>query len=393
MNTSSIVHIFIDEFSTPDLEINKTGNEQFFIYAAVIIRETDLDAARKTHATIVNKYYSARGYIKSSKIPNNEKGYILTLNTLTELRAFTHSVCALVVDKSKISSDSGLNFKRSFIKFFNKLLTQHFANQYEEFHIVADKTGNQEFQLSLKTYLEEQANLGMTLFSNNTFDTSDDVSGEQLIQLADFYAGAIGRYYCGKYDHNRAEVINSILRQKLSVLWYPEDYVSLIASSAQFDSNFDVGLMKSAIETAKSYLVSSPEDIIGCEIIHYILQESTKNPKRAISSKEIKANLSCRGVEIGDPITKISELRGKGVLIISPIGKKGYKLPTCEEELADFFNRLSSNVIPQLIRGNTINIVLNEKTAGKYNILGHQEFRLLGDLCKTVHDSDHLQRK
>lgn len=390
MNTSSIVHIYIDEFSTPDLEIDKTGNEQFFVYAAVIIRETDLVAARETLASVISKYYSARGYIKSSKIPKDEKGYVLTLNTLTELRALPHSVCALVVDKSEISRDSGLSYKRSFVKYFNKLLTRHFVDQYEEFHIVADKTGSHEFQLSLQSYLEQNANLGRTLFSNNTFDISDDVTGEQLIQLADFYAGTLGRYYCGKYDSKRAEVINNILRSKLSILWYPDDYVSLIASSSQFDSNFDQELMKSAIETAENYLVSYSEDTIGREIIQYILQESIRNPRRAISSKEIKANLASRGIEIGDPITKISDLRGKGVLIISPIGRKGYKFPTSEEELADFFNRLSSNVVPQLVRGNTINRVLNEKTVGKYNILGHPEFRLLCALCRTVQDSSHL---
>lgn len=312
------------------------------------------------------------------------------MNTLTELRALPHSVCALVVDKSEISRDSGLSYKRSFVKFFNKLLTRHFVDQYEEFHIVADKTGSQEFQLSLQSYLEQNANLGRTLFSNNTFDTSDDVTGEQLIQLADFYAGTLGRYYCGKYDSKRAEVINNILRSKLSLLWYPDDYVSLIASSSQFDSNFDQELMKSAIETAENYLVSYSEDTIGREIIQYILQESIRNPRRAISSKEIKANLANRGIEIGDPITKISDLRGKGVLIISPIGKKGYKFPTSEEELADFFNRLSSNVVPQLVRGNTINRVLNEKTVGKYNILGHPEFRLLCELCRMVQDSSHI---
>ena len=385
----SIAYIYIDEYSTPDLEVNKEGNEPFFVYAAVIIQESEISVARAMLASIISKYYG-RGYIKSSRITKDERGYALTLNTLTDLRDLPHSVCALVIDKSKIASNSGLWFKRSFIKFFNKLLAHHFTDQFEEFHIIADKTGNQEFQASLKEFLEDNAYLGATLFSNNSFDVSDDVTGETLIQLADFYAGTIGRYYCGKYDKNRAEVINTFLRSRLSVLWFPEDYVSLIASYAQFDSNFDHDLMAAAIETAEKYLSMRPDDAIGCELINYLLQESIKNPRRPISSKEIKANLATRGIEIGDPITKVSDLRGKGVIIISPIGKKGYKFPTSEEELAEFYNRLSSNVIPQLIRGNKLNDVLNEKSFGKYNILGHDGFRLLGDLCKKVQDANHL---
>ena len=65
---------------------------------------------------------------------------------------------------------------------------------------------------------------------------------------------------------------------------------------------------------------------------------------RHISSKELKERLLNRKIEIGDPIVKVSELRDHGVLLVSPIGKKGYKFPTSEKELAEFYNRLSANV-------------------------------------------------
>ena len=119
-------------------------------------------------------------------------------------------------------------------------------------------------------------------------------------------------------------------------------------------------------------------------MIKYILQESSLNPCRVISSKEIKQNLQSRGIDIGDPISKIASLRSKEVVIISPQGKKGYKFPTSEKELADFYDRLRDNVIPQLQRCQIINNVLQEKAFGKYGILKQKEYEILSRLCDVV---------
>lgn len=72
------------------------------------------------------------------------------------------------------------------------------------------------------------------------------------------------------------------------------------------------------------------------------------------------------------------------MVIISPQGKKGYKFPTSEKELADFYDRLRDNVIPQLQRCQIINNVLQEKAFGKYGILKQKEYEILSRLCDVV---------
>ena len=80
------------------------------------------------------------------------------------------------------------------------------------------------------------------------------------------------------------------------------------------------------------------------------------------------------------------------MVIISPQGKKGYKFPTSEKELADFYDRLRDNVIPQLRRCQTINNVLQEKSIGKYGILKHEEYKLLNNLCEVIGIERHLDQ-
>ena len=380
---SKTVHIYIDEYGTPDLEIGKGGNEEYFIYAAVVIAKEELEEANRVYNKVIDDDFQQQGYIKSAHIPNNKNGYARTINALTTLKQLKHHVFALIVDKSNFSKHKGLSIKQVFIKYFQRLLAEHFYNTYDEFHIYADRTGGSEFIQSLEIFMADTVGIAPTLFSNNSIQYCDDRKNN-LIQLADFYAGVIGRYFCGKYEESRAKTIHDSIRTRLSVQWVPHDTISFIVASNDFDAAFNSELFQLSIKTAEEYLEKYYDDRGGCELIKYIIQEARYNPMRHISSKELKERLLNRKIEIGDPIVKVSELRDHGVMLVSPIGKKGYKFPTSEKELAEFYNRLSANVIPQLRRGYILNEVLKERSVGKYNIMNDSRFETLCELSQVI---------
>ena len=383
MDDSKVAYVFVDEYGTPDLEVGKEGNTPFFVYAAVVIPASEIIKARSIHGEMIASDFKA-GFIKSSKISNDKNGFAQYLTGLTKLKSLQHYVTALIVDKSKIKTPSGLSYKPIFIKYFQRLLSKSFFETYSEFHIVADKTGSKEFISSLENYMRETAGIEPTLFSNNTFEMKDDRTEEVLIQFADLYAGVIGRYFCGKFDENHAQAIHDVIKTRLSIEWFPEESIPMIAATNGFDSTFDSKLFELSVNTAVQYLNSGKDDKVGCELLNYLIQESRRNPKRHISSKEIKEYLTAKRIEIGDPINKVSELRDAGVIVISPIGKKGYKFPTTEKEIAEFLNRLSSNVVPQLKRGYIINDTLSRLSFGAYNVLKSSEFELLNKLSEIV---------
>ena len=187
MNT----YIFIDECGTTSLKTEKSGVMPYLVYSAVIIEDKDLALARQTLQETIKKCNIQQGYIKSQNLKYNKR-----IQVLNYIKKFNHYVYCLVIDKAKIDTNSGLQYKQSFIKFFQRLLSEHFRQRYDEFHITFDKLGWPEFQQSLKKYMTDNCLIGQDLFTNNTFNLADDTKEEPLLQIADVYAGTINKYYC-----------------------------------------------------------------------------------------------------------------------------------------------------------------------------------------------------
>ena len=373
-------YIYIDESGTPSLELEKSGVLPYMVYSAVIIKDENVDAAKNLLQMIIKNNNIQQGFIKSQNLNYNKR-----VKVLTAFKGVDHHVISLVIDKSKIDKDSGLQYKTSYIKYFQRLLSKQFLQDYDEIHIVFDKLGYSDFQNSLKQYMFEHGIMGRTLFSFNTFRLAEDTREEVLLQYADVYAGTICKYYCHQYDKEQAQHIHNIISGNVTIEWFPWESITLFAAENLFSDHFDQELYELSLDTAKRYIESHNNiDLEGVELIKYMIQESTRNPFRVISSKEIKQNLQKGGIEIGDPISKISFLRSCKVVIISPQGKKGYKFPTSEKELADFYDRLRDNVIPQLKRCRILNNVLQEKSVGKYGVLKHKEYDILNQLCEIV---------
>jgi len=376
----SVAHVFIDEYGTPELDITKPGVTPYFIYTGVVIEEHELLKAKVVHEHIVKTYFG-NTHMKSRNIANDEKGHAKRMKILAELSNFNHYTIALLVDKSKLNT-KGFEYKKSFIKFFNNLLSKQFVNKFSEYHLYLDKVGRPEFQLSLEEYMKNNGH-ARTLFSNNTFELSDDITEEPLIQIADFYAGCVGKYYCGIFNKNQADAIHNIIKSYLFIDWFPLEFTNYFGAVAFNENRFDKRIVEIAIKTANDYL-SQQDDEVGCEIVKLLLQETYINPYKHISSGEIKRKIKAKGINIGDPINEIAKLRSKGVFIVSPLGKKGYKFPSNEKEIAEFFDRLSSNVVPQLKRGHILHKILVEQSLGASNILGREEFSLLNTLINMT---------
>lgn len=379
-------YIYIDESGTPSLEIEKKGVLPYMVYSAFIIEEDSITKAKELLSQVIKDNHIQQGYLKSVHLHDDDGGYNKRINILNALKSLEHYVIALIIDKSKIEGASGLQYKQSYIKYFQRMLSKQFLQRYDEFHIVFDRLGRKDFQESLVAYMQHTGIVGRTLFSNNSFCLAEDSTEEPLLQFADFYAGTINKCFCQKFEPSKARHIHDgYLKGKVTYEWFPDDSITLIAAENIFSDRFDRNLYNIAIDTAQRYINAHENgDIEGVELIKYLLQESTLNPLRVISSKEIKQYLQKRGYEIGDPINKISELRSNEVIIISPLGKKGYKFPTSEKELSEYFDRLRVNVIPQIKRGYIINNVLQEKLFGKFGVLKHKEYDVLNKLCEIV---------
>lgn len=382
--TERNIYVFIDEYGTPELDYTKVGVTEFFVYAAIIIAEPFLQSARDIYHEIIDSDFHGK-YIKSKRIRNDERGFAKRANVLSKLRSLDFYVETLVVDKKHIRQDGGLGYKQIFEKYFQKILLTPIKNAFDEVYVVFDKTGYPDFQRSLKSYMEQNVGLEPTLFSRNSYELKDDKTEEPLLQFADFYAGTIGRCLCSK--EKMLEHIVEILREHVFLNWFPIEYMPITVVLQNGTENFDINILKIAQSSIVDYLNKKPTDEAETAVAKLLLDDSITTPLRYISSGEIRRRLLYKGVQIGDPIRTISKLRDNGLLIVSPLSKRGYKLPTSIEQVKDFFNRMSNNVVPQLKRGFKFHQKLTEKSVGKYNLWSDaEELNLLHKLIDLANN-------
>lgn len=374
-------YIFIDEFGTPALNIDSLGVEPYFIYVAVLIESENLEKAKKSLQSVRDKYNQGSP-LKANRIPNNDKGHSKRLNILKAFSGeFPHIVKALVVDKKELHSP-GLKIKKVFIKYFNQvLLKTYHSYQYSEIHVVLDKTGHPAFVEELGRYMAKHIPQE-DLFHRNTFTLKEDREEEPLLQIADFYASCIGKVFCDKINVNQANALYNCLREYTFCEWFPREKRNYLCAKNAGDDEYSENIVEIAVKSAYAYLDSPKSSEIGKEIVNYFLMENRFYPFRIICSGQIKDRLRLLNLNITNPIEEIAHLRDAGVLIVSPLDQRGYKLPCSIGEIKSFYDRISTNIIPQLRRAFVLDKVISEGSVGEINVL--KEMEQLSSLVKVV---------
>jgi len=381
------VHIFIDESGNSSLNLDKKGTPSHFIYTAVVISDNNLEEARKLQEKISKLYFQGT-HIKGSNIGNDEKGLEKRIKIAHELSTFTHFVKIMVVDKEQLDG-KGFTYRKSFYKFFQRIFTNSIINNFDSYEICIDKFGHPEFQAELINYMDKNG-IASDLFNDNrNFRILDDKIEEPLIQFADFYSNSIFSYYCDSHYNPNSEKIHEILASRLQVDFFPFPHISYMGSKYFPDSNFNKEIYDIAIKSAEQYIDNNPKEELKCEILKYLLKIANINPNKLSSTKDLlqlsrnyNQELSQWGLR-----KEIGELRDNGVLIISPQGKYGYKLPCNEKEIREFFDRLSSSIIPMIQRLSFFNDKLTTLSTGNYNILSNVEYSTLLSLVNTLNKS------
>lgn len=392
-NKQKKAYIFIDEYGTPALNIESSGVKPYFIYVAVLIESENLEKAKESLRFVRDKYNQGSP-LKASKIPNDDKGHTKRVNILRSFSGdFPHVVQALIVDKKELTSP-GLEIKKVFIKYFNRALLKIYNSyQYSEIHVVLDRTGSPAFAEELRRYMAKHIPQE-DLFYRNSFTLKDDKEEEPLLQIADFYASCIGKVFCDKKMNTvQANALYNYLREYTFCECFPRERMNYLCAKNAGDNEYCEEIVDMAIKSAYAYLESSKSSETGREIVKYFLMENQFYPFRIICSGQIKDRLKLQNLQITNPIEEISHLRDAGVLIISPLDKRGYKLPCSIEEIKRFYDRISRNVIPQLRRAFTLNRVIVEGSVGKINIL--KDMEQLSKLVKVVTSplEEQIQKK
>lgn len=382
-----VAHIFIDEMKNGSLPVEVNCNNNYYVIAAVVVSADHLQEMKDVHNKIISTYFRQAGFLKSKSISRKS----IWTDIANRLKAVPHYVSYLAIDMSKLDGEGLQSNKWSFEKYFQNLINKRFLEIFREVHIVFDKTRSTKFQSSLEHYMQSKG-FGTDLFSQNTFKCKDDIAEEPLLQIADFYAGIVGRYYrdaeCDK-AMGMSDVYDSI-RDRIIPLHFPYKEISLRIAQGLSKDEFNQEIFDIAVNSAKSYLEKHKDHETECEIVSHILDEAYKNPFRFVSSKEISRIMRLKHNKGRvNPIITIGGVRDKGAIIVSHKHTKsgGYKLPCNEAEIHGFYNSFTLNVIPQLRRIGIMNNVLLENSRGTINVLNHDDYKVLSELVDKARNT------
>lgn len=208
------LHVFVDEYGDPNLDVEREGASAAYIVAAACVRESALNKAVADVAAIRRRYFQS-GEMKSSSIGANDRRRLQIVRDLSKLDIFVIAFCA---NKKAIDKNSGLAFKKSFIKYFANAIYKRIELCGDDFHVIADEHGTRQFQVELKAYLERR--FARDLFSKTSFQF-DNSKNNLMLQVADVYAGSLARLHDENKMSSQHEALREALRVRVSLTLWP----------------------------------------------------------------------------------------------------------------------------------------------------------------------------
>lgn len=382
-------YAFIDEFGNHDLETIKEGASNFFILVAVLVPEEGLKDL-EYQAEEVRKRYFQTGEMKSSGIGNNHKRRISILNAISDLGFKFYS---LVVDKDRINKDSGLQYKKSFLKYLNGKVYNKLFSQFNDVHIIADEHGRDEYKESFKRYIED--NHKPDMFYKAKFELVQSKS-RVLVQLADLIVGSISKVYEKKAPPGLKEACLGLIKQKCIGLdewptkfqaYYPPDtttdefsqliFTHSLSSAELFIENNESKQdedIRLQVAAARFLVFNSrwvdKESYIATRVIRDHLLESGYGD---VSEQRLRSNI-------------IAKLRDGDVIISS--SNKGYKIPCSFIDMETFVETVNSKIKPLLERLGRARESLHLASHGEIDILKGPNHPHLVSFIETLAKSD-----
>lgn len=366
---SEKVYIFGDEFGTSTLNQNDVKNITHFVYAAIVVKESNLVKAREVRDSISQNFFYGNPIKSNSRVLKDEKKRIEILEYL--IKNLNFIIYLLVVDKEKLSKGTGgLRFKEVFYKYFRGIFVSQINNNFSEFEIFMDNLISEKYSSELKNYIVQN-------YQNNFFEQyhiSDD-KDEPLIQLADLIAGSYGRVFNASFMSNNSEEILYTLKSITpNITFFPDKFDNktfVVNPEKQIDSEVYEIVRNDAIK-----IHDTVADDLSKAVLDYLLWHQKVIPFKYAQTYEITNALKYyNGKELSIENLRIivKELRFKGIIIVSSSSTSGYKLAVNKSDVHTYFTHYLNYILPMLKKIEIANGVFANKTVGDFIPLSDME--------------------
>lgn len=365
-------HVFIDESGDPDTDLDKAGVSEYFVLTAVVVDSLDLPQEERKAQGIVDRFFP-KGEIKSSRVGSNLSRRSQILDEVCDLR-FKHY--SQVIDKSRVHTESGLRFRRSFVKYVNRALYTNLFQAFSNLYVIADRYGRSEFMEGFLDYLERR--IPQRLFERAEIQFADSFD-QPFIQVADLIAGTIQRCYSGRDPMSTLDG----LREHTIIIdeWPPRFPEPLGVEKLDQMERFDYLVRSRAFQQVDLFIeerARSEDEYVQAQVAaaRYVLYHfRAVDPEEYIPTAKLHRHL----IELGFPMSErvlrsrvIASLRDEAVFIAS--SRKGLKIPYSVSDLREFATMVNSQLVPYLSRLEICREYFLLATNGELDIVQEEEF-------------------
>lgn len=383
------LHVFVDEFGDPHLDVGKPGVSATYIVTALCVRDRSLATVVEQVERIRRKNFQT-GEMKSSSVAANDGRRLQIIRDLAKVDAFVIAFCAR---KRQVRRDTGLEFKKSFIKFFAGALYERVTRCADDVHVTMDAHGSLQFREELKAYLDRR--FRYDLFSNPKFQP-DDSMRNVLLQAADFFAGTLARVYDETKVSERSEEFRSLLRDRVSVTLWPKGSEEGHLPVTEHASEDDESIRRYCVRRAEEYLSTAArqredrDELARAIFLDALLANHSLGEAGAyLSTQSLKREISLQlGEQVSDHRFRsvvVAKLRDAGVIISSC--SKGYRIPSSVADMREFASFSNSIIPPMVARLGRARSGIREATLGRVDIL---DGGALGQLKGIVEGNDGM---
>lgn len=384
------IYAYIDESGSYGFDFGKEGNQNLFIVSAIIVKESDILQIEKGTECIRKEEFNGNE-IKSNGIKGNHKRRKRVLGKALNL---PFHIFALVVDKRVIFSDHGIKrSKKYFYEFLNNLLYKELRAAYPSLSIIADGIGEKEFATEFCKYVESHKK-PVTLFDMEDFSVVDSKQNAG-VQIADLIAGTLAYIYDEKKNtdpQTKEEFLKMLYCKLLHVKFFPLSYDEQLFEHTEGNNEIDETIFTISYRKAQQFInnneKTTDEDVKRqLFVLKYLLFRFKYNKfRKYIPTKELmNAMQNACFPRISEQVFRnrvIGKLRDSGVIISS--SSKGYKLPTSEKEITDYYQHVSGVVIPMLHRLALCEDTIKVASENHINIIHSENFKGLSIILEAI---------
>jgi len=371
------LNIYIDEYGNLPLSTEKEGTSKYFVLVAVAIKQEQVDSIRSRINELQEELFSGAP-IESKRVRNDHAKRTAVLSALCEIPDWKYHV--LIVDKTKLERNGGLEYKRSFYKYFNRKLYEHLVNNSISTSFVADEHGTTEFMNGLRSYLNARLSEGM-LFSLRGMPQIDfsNSETESVLCLPDYIAGTWGKVL----ESDATEQYKSAWRVKLTdssrlirVQSWPQN-IGEGFFQPEISGKYDSEIRKLSLLKAYGFIELNSENYdenvrMQVDVLEYLLyRQMYDDNSDYVYGEALVDHLKSLGYEniTSDTLRYdvIAPLRNEGLFISS--SRRGYKVSLTEKDVVEFFDYSQRYILPILGRVRKVSESIGTSSNGEIDLL------------------------